>query len=57
VEYHKKFEEEKGHYTAVTDDPETERAKRAMQQQSAVAYTKQHGKQIHSVPSHKVCRM
>ncbi|CAB3979361.1 LIM and SH3 domain 1-like [Paramuricea clavata] len=41
VEYHKKFEEEKGHYTAVADDPETERAKRAMQQQSGAAYTRQ----------------
>ena len=47
MEYHKKFEEEKGHYTAVPDDPETERAKRAMQQQSQVAYTRhEHGKQI-----------
>jgi hypothetical protein len=46
VEYHKKFEEEKGHYTVVADDPETERARRAMQQQSDVAYTRQRGKQI-----------
>lgn len=41
VEYHKKFEEERGHYTPVADDPETERAKRAMLQQSSVAYTHQ----------------
>ncbi|XP_046862721.1 LIM and SH3 domain protein 1-like [Xenia sp. Carnegie-2017] len=40
VEYHKKFEEEKGQFTAVPDDPSTQRAKRAMLQQSNAAYTR-----------------
>ena len=39
VEYHKKFSEEKGHYTSVADDPETERAKRAGRQASQLQYT------------------
>lgn len=41
IEYHKKFEEDRGHYTSVADDPETERAKKAMSVQSQVAYTQQ----------------
>ena len=46
MEYHKKFEEEKGQYTAVTNDPEMDRAKKATQQQSNAAYTRQRaGKQ------------
>ncbi|CAB4017474.1 LIM and SH3 domain 1-like, partial [Paramuricea clavata] len=39
IEYHKKFAEEKGHYTPIADDPETERAKRAGKQASQLQYT------------------
>ncbi|XP_031564697.1 LIM and SH3 domain protein Lasp-like [Actinia tenebrosa] len=38
VEYHKKFEEEKGHFTAVPDDPETLRAKKNTDNISSIAY-------------------
>ena len=39
VEYHKDFEKEKGHFTAVTDDPETLRAKKAHAQASQIQYS------------------
>lgn len=39
IEYHKKFAEEKGHFTAIADDPETERAKRVAKQASQLQYT------------------
>ena len=39
IQYHKKFEEEKGHYTAVADDPETLRAQESSKIASQVAYT------------------
>lgn len=38
VEYHKKFEEEKGHFTSVTDDPETMRIKKNTENISNVKY-------------------
>ena len=34
-------------FTAVADNPEMDRAKRATQQQSNAAYTRHHGKQNH----------
>lgn len=39
IQYHKKFEEQKGHYTAVADDPETLRAQESSKIASQVAYT------------------
>jgi len=38
VEYHKKFEEEKGHFTAISDDPETMRIKKNTENISFVKY-------------------
>lgn len=39
IEYHKKFEEERGHYTSVPDDPETLRAQKSSSMASQVAYS------------------
>lgn len=39
IEYHKKFEEQKGHYTPVADDRETLRAQMSSNMASQVAYT------------------
>ena len=39
IEYHKKFEEEKGHYTPVSDDPGTLQAQKSSSMASQVAYT------------------
>ena len=51
MEYQKKFVEEKGHYTAVADDPETERAKRAAKQASQLQYTAQSREAAQSRPA------
>lgn len=39
IQYHKEFEAQKGHYTAVADDPETKRAQQSSKIASQVAYT------------------
>ena len=39
IQYHKDFEAQKGHYTAVADDPETKRAQESSKIASQVAYT------------------
>lgn len=39
IQYHKDFEAQKGHYTAVADDPETKRAQQSSRIASQVAYT------------------
>jgi len=39
VQYHKDFEASRGHYIAVTDDPEMKRAQRSSEIASQVAYT------------------
>ena len=39
IQYHKDFEAQKGHYTAVADDPETKRAQQSSKIASQVAYT------------------
>lgn len=38
VEYHKEFEKEKGHFTVVSDDPETLRIKKNTENISTVKY-------------------
>ena len=51
MEYQKKFVEEKGHYTSVADDPETERAKRVAKQASQLQYTAESREAAHSRPA------